>query len=157
MMDWSMCRVLTGAVLCSTLSVAMGCALAVSPPDGEHAVATKTHAGAAKPASAIVYPNALHGLWVGEHSTCPPSGGEFDGELILEISADRIVGYEEVQKPLSVTPLSGQQGWRVESLLDIGPSDIFGPNEPQVFVLDDGTLTITSGTNIERYRHCSVD
>lgn len=104
--------------------------------------------------SRVAYPVALHGLWVGEASKCPSVDGGYDGELILEISARRMVGYEQVYKPVSVARLSDGIGWRIESLIDVGPSGISEPTGPQTFVLERNVLTVADGDRVERFRHC---
>lgn len=106
-------------------------------------------------ASAVAYPTPLHGLWVAEGTQCPPQGGAYEGDLFMEISAERIAGYEDVRRPVSITPLTTRpNAWRIESHIDIGPSGRFEPDEPELFTLEGGILTVAQEARVERFRPC---
>lgn len=103
----------------------------------------------------IAYPAPLHGLWVADGTACPAASSTYDGDRLMEISADRITGYEEVRTPVAVARLVDRPlAWRIESLLDIGPSGRFEKDQAEMFSLDGNILTVEKEGRIERYRRC---
>ena len=76
---------------------------------------------------------------------------------MMDIQRDLLYGYEEVSKPVRVeliskTPLA----WRIESMIDIGPSGIFERDAPDIFVLSGDRLTVVSGNRAEVYKRCKL-
>lgn len=142
------------ALAWSMLLLAAGCASAAGPA-AIRDMAPPTVTAAQSTDAAL--PVELHGFWVSEPSNCPAPDGGYDGDLMLEISTDRIVGYEEVRKPVAVTRIADRNGWRIESLIDVGPSGIFEPGGVQLFALDGKVLVVEDGNLVNRYRRCPTD
>lgn len=73
----------------------------------------------------------------------------------MDISPGKLYGYEEVSKPTKVTLISGEPvAWRIESIVDIGPSDFYSEDEPRIFILGEGRLTVVTSGTVESYRKC---
>ena len=71
------------------------------------------------------YPSQLHGYWIPEQASCPKAGESFDGDTVMRISPRMIQGYEDQSKPTLVVQISNRPlAWRIESLMDVGPSGI---------------------------------
>lgn len=135
-------------------SLLAGCS-AVMTATGSASASPPTHTPSARETSATVrYPTELIGLWVAEHTECPGPDGEYAGDRILEIEPLRLIGYEEVRTPVNITRLSRGMSWRINALVDVGPSGIFEPDLPATYVLEHGALTIEHDGRTERYRPC---
>lgn len=104
------------------------------------------------------YPRELHGFWIPAGATCPDAGQSYDGDLMMDIAADRLLGYEEASRPLKVVALSRvPKAWKVESSLDIGPSGVHEKAAPQIFVLGKRMLTVVDEENARVFRRCALD
>ena len=103
------------------------------------------------------YPRELHGFWIPEGAICPDAGQPYDGDLMMDIAADRLLGYEEASRPLKVVVLSKvPRVWKVESSIDIGPSGVHQNAAPQVFVLGRRTLTVADEENARVFKRCDA-
>jgi len=103
----------------------------------------------------VSYPSELHGFWIPDGAECPKPGQSYDGDKVLDIAAERLLGYEEASKPTKVALLSkAPKTWRVESLIDIGPSGVFEKDEPRIFVLGKWTLTVVDDDNATVFKRC---
>lgn len=73
----------------------------------------------------------------------------------MAISADALVGYEEVYKPVKVSSIPGAtQTWRIQTLIDGGPSGMFSESSPITFALRDGILTTDHKPQQSDFRKC---
>lgn len=107
------------------------------------------------PVAKVQFPQQLVGLWIGSQYSCPTSDEGFDGEDIMEISPDELVGYEEVYKPTKVTLISqAPMTWKIETLIDVGPSGIFAESGPITFSLGDGILTTDHKPQKVHFKKC---
>lgn len=101
------------------------------------------------------YPTPLHGFWLGEASVCPRDGEASDSDMQMHISADLLHGYEDVSKPTRVTLLSSDpMTWRVESLMDVGPSGFYEANSVEIFILGKDALTVVAEGRGNTYKRC---
>lgn len=101
------------------------------------------------------YPAQLHGFWIPEGTACPKAGESFDGDSSMQIGSQMIHGYEERTKPVSVTLISTKPfAWRIESLMDVGPSGIYTKDQPTIFVMGEQRVTVVSYSHAETYRKC---
>lgn len=104
------------------------------------------------------FPDELHGFWIPEGGDCPEQGQSYDGDQVLDITAGQLLGYEETSKPTKVALLSkAPKAWRVESLIDIGPSGIYERAGPMIFVLSKWTLTVVDDNNATVFKRCQVE
>ena len=104
----------------------------------------------------VRYPSELHGFWIPEAAACPKAGESFIGDTALQIGPRLIQGYEDLSKPTSVVLISRKPlAWRIESLMDAGPSGIYTKDEPGIYVVGDQRITIVSVSNAETYRRCA--
>lgn len=104
---------------------------------------------------AAAYPEELHGSWVPESAICPPVGQPFDGDNVMHISATSLQGYEDQSRPSAVVLISREPlAWRIESEIDIGPSEVYVRGDPKIFVLSDGNVTVASEFHADIYRNC---
>lgn len=144
-----------GAILTAALSASFaGCSATPAAPDrADGSPAAKT-TSPPQAATAVRYPVEVIGLWVAEGTDCPAPDGEYVGDRILEIQPDRLVGYEEVRTPVKVTRLPNGTSWRIDSVVDVGPSGSFEPDLPATYALDRGAMTVEQNGRTERYRHC---
>lgn len=101
------------------------------------------------------YPSQLHGFWIPQAAACPKAGESFIGDAALQIGPRLIQAYEDLSKPTSVVLISRKPlAWRIESLMDVGPSGIYTKNQPRIFVVGEQRVTIISFSNAETYRKC---
>lgn len=126
----------------------IGCSTPLALPDSASAWPARQRA------IAVRYPTELIGRWVTEGTDCPAPDGEYVGDRILEIQPDRLVAHEEVRAPIDVTRESNGTSWRINALVDMGPSGLFEPDVPATYGLEHGALTIEHGGRTERYRYC---
>ena len=144
-----------GALVTFALFSLLAACSAAMTTTGSASASPPTHTPSPRETSATVhYPAELIGLWVAEHTDCPGPGGEYMGDRILEFHSDRLVGYEEVRTPIDVARLPQGRSWRINALVDVGPSGIFEPDLQATYVLEHGALTIEQDGRTERYRHC---
>ena len=134
--------------MCALAASLIGCSTPLALPDPASA------SPARHSAIAVRYPTELIGRWVAEGTDCPPPDGEYVGDRILEIQPDRLVAHEEVRAPIDVAREANGTSWRINALVDVGPSGIFVPDLPATYGLAHGALTIEQGGRTERYRHC---
>lgn len=121
------------------------CALAVSAP---------AWSGTKK--ASIRYPSELHGFWIPEAVACPKAGESFIGDTALQIGPRLIQGYEDRSKPTSVVLISRKPlAWRIESIVDSGPSGVYTKDQPGIYVVGEQRITIVSFSNAETYRKCA--
>lgn len=119
------------------------------------AIACPLLASPANAAGRVSYPKELHGFWIPEGGTCPAPGQSYDGDQMMDISAGRLLGYEEASKPTKVTLLSkAPKTWKIESLIDIGPSDRYEKDVPRIFVLAKWTLAAVDENNTTVFKRC---
>lgn len=103
------------------------------------------------------YPQVLHGFWIPADDSCPPNGQSYDGDQMMDVANDRLTGYEEVSKPVKVSQVSRTpRAWRIESLIDVGPSGIFEKAPPQLFLLGESTLTVASEEATYIFKRCEI-
>lgn len=104
------------------------------------------------------FPKQLHGMWLDDMSACPPAGEASDSDMQLHIDADTLGGYEDVSKPTKVTLLaSDPMTWRIESMIDIGPSGFYEKAATKIFVLGKEGLTVVAEGRGNNYRRCVRD
>ena len=104
------------------------------------------------------FPEQLHGMWLGEMNNCPPAGEASDSDMQMHIYADILNGYEDVSKPTKVTLLSSDpMTWRIESMIDIGPSGFYEKAATKIFVLSKEGLTVVAEGRGNNYRRCVRD
>lgn len=73
----------------------------------------------------------------------------------MDISPDKLVGYEEIYKPISVTLISDSpKTWKIETLIDVGPSGLFSEFGPISFSISDGILTADHKPKQVRFKKC---
>ena len=102
------------------------------------------------------YPTQLHGFWIPEVASCPRAGESFEGDTALEIGPRLIQAYEDLSKPTSVVLISRKPlAWRIESIVDSGPSGVYTKDEPSIYVVGEQRITIVSFSNAETYRRCA--
>lgn len=69
-------------------------------------------------APVVRYPAALHGVWLGEGFEYCKNPDSLDSDSRFEITATKLTGYEDWQKPVGVQQVSKDpQAWRVVSVL----------------------------------------
>lgn len=121
------------------------CALAASPPAWSGSKKTPPR-----------YPSQLHGFWIPEAASCPRAGESFEGDSALQIGPRMIQGYEDRSKPTSVVLISSKPlAWRIESLMDAGPSGVYTKDQPRIFVVGEQRITVVSSSHAETYRRCA--
>ena len=121
------------------------------------AIALAPHASGGTKKPPPQYPSQLHGFWIPEEASCPPAGKSFVGDSALHIGPRLIQAYEDLSKPTSVALISNRPlAWRIESLMDVGPSGVYSPDQPRIFVVGEHRITIVSYSNADTYRRCSV-
>lgn len=115
-------------------------------------------ASPANAAGRVSYPKELHGFWIPEGNNCPAPGQSYDGDQMMDISASQLLGYEEASKPTKVTLLSKvPKTWKIESLIDIGPSDRYEKDVPRIFVLAKWTLAAVDEDSTTVFKRCQID
>ncbi|MGV8961705.1 MAG: hypothetical protein ACOH1V_15200 [Stenotrophomonas sp.] len=113
-------------------------------------------ASSAETKTDVHYPEELHGFWIPESATCPLAGQSFDGDTVMHISAQLLYGYEDQSKPSAVALISSEPlAWRIESLMDVGPSGFYERDDPRIFVMSDGNVTVASKFHTDIYRKCA--
>lgn len=101
------------------------------------------------------YPTPLHGFWLSDAGECPRDGEASDSDMQMRISADFLHGYEDVSKPTRVTLLSSDpMTWRVESVMDVGPSGFYEAGSMEIFVLSKDVLTVVAEGRANTYKRC---
>ena len=101
------------------------------------------------------YPSQLHGFWIPEGASCPRAAESFDGDSTMRIGPRMIQGYEDRSKPTSVALISKKpRAWRIESLMDVGPSGVYTKDEPRIFVLGKERVTVITEERAETYKRC---
>jgi hypothetical protein len=119
------------------------------------AMVSSTSAWAAPKKTQARYPSQLHGFWIPEGASCPRAGESFDGDSTMRIGSRMIQGYEDRSKPISVVLISKKPlAWRIESLMDVGPSGVYTKDEPRIFVVGEQRVTVVSSSHAETYRRC---
>lgn len=100
---------------------------------------------------AIRFPDELHGYWVSVVQACSD-----DTEAAMRITAEELLGYEEVRRPVYVKPREGHRSaWTIGTELDIGPDDVFEPADPIEFeIVESGQLVSNYKSFADRYRRC---
>jgi hypothetical protein len=129
------------AIAISAIAFAMTADAGVASSTGTKAVAS--------------YPQELHGSWIPASAVCPQRGQPLDGDNVMHISAELLQGYEDQSTPSAVAVISSEPpAWRIESLVDVGPSGVYERGDPKIFVLSDGNLSVTSEFHADVYRKC---
>src|SRR5215213_5598047 len=106
------------------------------------AMVSSTSAWGAPKKTQARYPSQLHGFWIPEGASCPRAGESFDGDSAMRIGPRMIQGYEDRSKPKSVVLISKKPlAWRIESLMDVGPSGVYTRDETRIFVLGKERVT----------------
>lgn len=104
---------------------------------------------------AVQYPKELLGFWVFEQHSCPEEDASYETNSFMDISSGALHAYEDRSKPTQVELISSQpMAWRIESLIDIGPSGIYERDSPSIFVLGNYMLTVTTEYQSEVYKRC---
>ena len=74
----------------------------------------------------------------------------------MHIGPPMIQGYEDRSKPTAVARISRRPlAWRIESSMDVGPTGFYVTDDPQIFVMGEGRLTVVSSSRAETYRKCA--
>lgn len=74
----------------------------------------------------------------------------------MVVTAEAIQAYEEAYRPTAIAPLSANpKAWRVESLVDIGPSGIYTPDQPRLFILTGQQLVVAGSESASLYKQCN--
>jgi hypothetical protein len=113
--------------------------------------------GAAGKKSAVKYPQQLIGLWISEKQACPQDGAPYDGDVVMHITSDALQGYEDRSKPTRVKFISSKpMAWKIESVIDVGPSGSYERDAPSIFVLGTRTVTVVTEDRTEIYKNCAI-
>ena len=122
------------------------------------AIACQLMAGTASAAGRVSYPKELHGFWIPEGDNCPAPGQSYDGDRMMDITSERLSGYEETSKATKVVLLSkAPKVWKIQSLIDIGPSGMYEVAAPRIFVLGNWTLTSVDEDAATVFKRCKID
>jgi len=74
----------------------------------------------------------------------------------MNIGPRMIQGYEDRSKSTAVARISRRPlAWRIESSMDIGPLGFYITDDPKIFVMGKGRLTVVSSSHAETYRKCA--
>ena len=102
---------------------------------------------------AVQYPNELLGLWIPQPHSCPEKGASYEGDSVMDISSGALQAYEDKSRPTRVELISSQpMAWRIESIVELGPSGI--RDSPSIFVLGTYTLTVATEDQPQIYKRC---
>lgn len=113
--------------------------------------------GASKKAQAR-YPGQLHGMWIPETGTCPVAGQSYDGDMVMHIGPRLLQGYEDQSKPTAVALISrAPLAWRIEAMMDVGPSGFYVKDAPRIFVLGKERVTVITEDHADTYKRCARD
>ena len=100
------------------------------------------------------YPKVLHGVWQADHHTCRLPGN-LDSDVRIEITADKLMDYEQWNKPVRVVQISrSPQAWKITSKLHIDESTF---DHEEIYALsgqDNGLLTIVDENRALTYARC---
>ncbi|GAB3380110.1 hypothetical protein [Lysobacter fragariae] len=100
------------------------------------------------------YPAVLHGVWQGSFQNCQSPDG-LDSDTRIEISANKLLDYEQWNDPVSIVQISKKPlAWKVVSMLQI---DGYATRQEEVFVLsgqNNGMLTIADENRSAIYARC---
>lgn len=122
------------------------------------AVVSSTPAWGASKKTQARYPVQLHGMWIPEAGVCPAPGQSYDGDMVMHIGPRLLQGYEDQRKPTSVTLISKLPlAWRIEAMMDVGPSGFYVKDSPRIFVLGKERVTVITEDHAETYKRCSHD
>jgi len=120
------------------------------------ALASSMPASVGQKDASVQYPSQLHGMWIPEDASCPLPGESYDGDSVMNIGPRMIQGYEDRSKPTAVARISRSPlAWRIESSMDVGPSGFYVTDDPKIFVMGEGRLTVVSSSHTEIYRKCA--
>lgn len=73
----------------------------------------------------------------------------------MDIAAERLLGHEEANKPTKVMVLSKvPKAWKIQSLVDTGPSGVYETAAPRIFVLGKWTLTAVDEDTATVFKRC---
>lgn len=105
----------------------------------------------------VRFPKELHGLWVGSEQSCPTGSEYFDGEFILDISAEEMFGYEEVYRPTKISLTStSPKSWRIDAMVDVGPSGFFSDADTMAITLEKEQLKVAVDSISKTYKKCRL-
>jgi hypothetical protein len=122
-------------------------------------VMTSAHAANSASASAdqnskAAYPEPLIGVWMSGIESCR-ANQTYDSERLMEIEPHFLIGYEQVSKPTQISRVSREPpAWRIESVLDVGPSGVYGEDDPRIFVIVASKLVVLSEQDVSIYIRC---
>ncbi|HEY5971608.1 MAG TPA: hypothetical protein VIT22_06475 [Pseudoxanthomonas sp.] len=104
------------------------------------------------------YPSQLYGMWIPEWDTCPAVGQSYDGDMVMHIGPRLLQGYEDQSKPTSVALISrAPLAWRIEAMMDVGPSGFYVKDAPRIFVLGKERVTVATEDRADTYKRCARD
>ena len=107
-----------------------------------------------KQKSTPTYPRPLVGVWMSGIENCSINQ-TYDSERLIEVTPRLLIGYEQASKPTKVSLVSREPlAWRIESVLDVGPSGVFKTDDPRLFVLGTNRLTVATGHDVSVYTRC---
>lgn len=105
--------------------------------------------------SAVRYPAALHGVWLGEGREYCKLPDSLDSDARFEISSAKLIGYEHWNKPLRIVQISKEPiAWKVISQTNFD-GKVFDLEE--IYVLSgykNGVLTIVNIDQSKTYDRC---
>ncbi len=103
------------------------------------------------------YPDQLHGMWIPEEDTYLNPGQSYDGDMLMHIGPRLLQGYEDQSKPTSVALISKVPlAWRIEAMMDVGPSGFYVKDSPRIFVLGKERVTVITEDRAETYKKCAA-
>ena len=136
-----------GTILCLTLFLTFSIGVPTSYAGHD---ASKSSKSASKPR----YPSQIIGVWMSGVESCNVNQ-TYDSERIMEVTPRLLIGYEQTNKPTKVSLVSQEPlAWRVDSMLDVGPSGVFEDDDPRLFVLGTDRLTVVTGHDVSVYVRC---
>jgi len=105
---------------------------------------------------AVQYPKELLGLWIPPPHSCPEKGDTYEGDVVMDISSGALQAHEDSSRPTRVELISSQpMAWRIESIIELGPSGI--RDSPSIFVLGTYKLTVVTQHQSEIYKRCESE
>ena len=105
---------------------------------------------------AAQYPKELLGLWIPHPQPCPEKGDTYEGDVVMDISPGALQAHEDSSRPTRVELISSQpMVWRIESIIELGPSGI--RDSPSIFVLGTYKLTVVTQHQSEIYKRCESE
>lgn len=97
------------------------------------------------------FPQQIHGTWDLGPGPCKLPVNP-DSDSVIRIKGDLIQGYEDTETPRRVSRISDDpMAWRVEGTESYGGEEV---DYTSIFVVNDDSLVMTSGTHAVHYVRC---